>query len=170
MKVIKNIHLTRWFFALFSGVIVLYVVAYSVPSMEFVANVILASLIGLTAVDALLVFTKAHPIEVTRKVNSRLNLGDNNKVVLTVKNKTNQPLNFSMIEGYPVEMQDRKTVLKGSLLSEKEKEFEYQYHASERGKFEFGDVFIIIRSIFFMASRGITIPLKEEVHVYPSVL
>ncbi|MFT6501938.1 MAG: hypothetical protein ACJASQ_002063 [Crocinitomicaceae bacterium] len=138
--------------------------------MEFIANVILASLIGLTAIDALLVFTSANPIVVTRDVNARLNLGDDNKVVLTVRNTTPQPINFSLIEGYPVEMQDRKTVLKGTLLPEKEKVFEYQYHASERGKFEFGDVFIIIRSMFFMASRGVTIPLKQDVHVYPSVL
>lgn len=138
--------------------------------MEFVANVVLASLIGLTAIDALLVFTSANPIEVTRNVNSRLNLGDDNKVVLTVKNTTPQPINFSLIEGYPVEMQDRKTVLKGTLLPEKEKVFEYQYHASQRGKFEFGDVFIVMRSMFFMASRGVTIPLKQDVHVYPSVL
>jgi uncharacterized protein (DUF58 family) len=170
LKVIKNIHLTRWFFALFSGVIILYIVAYSVPSLEFIANVVLASLIGLTAIDALLVFTSANPIVVTRDVNARLNLGDDNKVVLTVRNTTPQPINFSLIEGYPVEMQDRKTVLKGTLLPEKEKVFEYQYHASERGKFEFGDVFIIMRSMFFMASRGVTIPLKQDVHVYPSVL
>jgi uncharacterized protein (DUF58 family) len=170
LKVIKNIHLTRWFFALFSGVIILYIVAYSVPSLEFIANVVLASLIGLTAIDALLVFTSANPIVVTRDVNARLNLGDDNKVVLTVRNTTPQPINFSLIEGYPVEMQDRKTVLKGTLLPEKEKVFEYQYYASERGKFEFGDVFIIMRSMFFMASRGVTIPLKQDVHVYPSVL
>lgn len=138
--------------------------------MEFVANVVLASLIGLTAIDAMLVFTSANPIEVTRDVNARLNLGDDNKVVLAVKNMTPQPINFSLIEGYPVEMQDRKTVLIGTLLPEKEKVFEYHYHASERGKFEFGDVFVVIRSMFFMASRGITIPLKQDVHVYPSVL
>jgi uncharacterized protein (DUF58 family) len=170
LKVIKNIHLTRWFFALFSGVIILYIVAYSVPVMEFIANVVLASLIGLTAIDALLVFTSVNPIVVTRDVNARLNLGDDNKVVLTVRNTTPQPINFSLIEGYPVEMQDRKTVLKGTLLPEKEKVFEYQYDASQRGKFEFGDVFVIIRSMFFMASRGVTIPLKQDVHVYPSVL
>ncbi len=138
--------------------------------MEFIANVVLASLIGLTAIDALLVFTSVNPIVVTRDVNARLNLGDDNKVVLTVRNTTPQPINFSLIEGYPVEMQDRKTVLKGTLLPEKEKVFEYQYDASQRGKFEFGDVFIIIRSMFFMASRGVTIPLKQDVHVYPSVL
>ncbi len=138
--------------------------------MEFIANVVLASLICLTAIDALLVFTSVNPIVVTRDVNARLNLGDDNKVILTVRNTTPQPINFSLIEGYPVEMQDRKTVLKGTLLPEKEKVFEYQYDASQRGKFEFGDVFIIIRSMFFMASRGVTIPLKQDVHVYPSVL
>jgi len=148
----------------------MYIVAYSIPSMEFVANVILASLFGLTAIDVLLVFSSSNPIEVKRDVNSRLNLGDDNKVVLTVKNTTSQPINFSLIEGYPVEMQDRSSVLSGTLFPGNDKVFEYQYKPNERGEFYFGDVFIIMRSMFFMASRGITIPLKQEVHVYPSVL
>lgn len=170
MKFIKNIYLTRWFFALLSGVVLLYVMAYSMPSLEFVANVCLASLFALTAVDALLVFISETPIEVKRDVQSRLNLGDDNKVVLTVSNTTSQPINFSLIEGYPVEMQDRATTLSGTLLPNKSKEFEYQYKPLGRGEFHFRDVFVMMRSMFFMVSRGITIPLKQDVHVYPSVL
>jgi hypothetical protein len=68
----KNIYLTRWFFAAFVAVILLYVLAFSIPSLEFVANVVLASLIGLTGIDALLVFSSRAPITVERKLNSRV--------------------------------------------------------------------------------------------------
>ncbi len=162
--------MTRWFFAAFVAVILLYVLAFSYPELEFLANVVLASLIGLTCIDALLVFSSREPIDITRKLNSRLNLGDENHVVLTIRNKTAQPINFSMIEGFPVEMQERATVFKGIISSDGSKDFPYIFIPKRRGEFEFGDVFVIIRSMFFLASRRIDYPLKEIVHVYPSVL
>lgn len=138
--------------------------------MGFVANVVLASLFGLTLIDILLVFSAKDPLSVSRKVNDRLNLGDDNPIVLTISNDTNQVINFSMIEGYPVEMQIRSIVLRGILLPDTSKSFDYVFTPKNRGTFTFGDVFIIMRSIFFMASRRIDIPLKEEIDVYPSVL
>lgn len=162
--------MTRWFFAAFVAVIFLYVLAFSIPSMEFVANVVLASLFGLTIIDILLIFSNSQPIQVQRKVNNRLNLGDENKVTVTIYNKTSQPINFTLIEGFPVEMQVRATVFKGIIGSDGKKEFQYQFVPKRRGEFFFGDVFVIIRSMFFLASRRVDIPLKETVHVYPSVL
>ncbi len=162
--------MTKWFFAAFVAVILLYVLAFSIPSLEFIANVVLASLVGLTCVDALIVFSSKEPIAIERKLNNRLNLGDENHVVLTIKNATAQPINFSMIEGFPVEMQVRSTVFKGIVGSDSSKDFRYNFVPKRRGEFEFGDVFVIIRSMFFLASRRIDYPLKETVHVYPSVL
>lgn len=162
--------MTKWFFAAFVAVILLYVLAFSFPELEFTANVILASLVGLTCIDALLVFSSKEPIVIERKLNVRLNLGDENHVVLTIKNTTAQPINFSMIEGFPVEMQVRATVFKGIVASDSSKEFRYNFVPKRRGEFEFGDVFVIIRSMFFLASRRIDYPLREIVHVYPSVL
>lgn len=155
---------------LFVAVIVLYIIAYSYPSAEFVANVILASLIGLTGLDALLVFSGKDPIKVEREVNERLNLGDENHVRLFVENNNVQPINFSLIEGYPKEMQDRSTTYRGVLLPNGVKEFEYKFTPKSRGVYEFGDVFVLIRSMFHLCSRRIDIPLSQEIHVYPSVL
>ena len=162
--------MTRWFFTVFTVVIILYVTAYTTPKMGFVANVVLASLFGLTLIDILLVFSAKDPLSVSRKVNDRLNLGDDNAIVLSIANDTNQVINFSMIEGYPVEMQIRSIVLKGTLLPDTSKSFNYVFTPKSRGTFKFGDVFIIMRSIFFMASRRIDIPLAQQVDVYPSVL
>jgi uncharacterized protein (DUF58 family) len=170
LRVLSNIYLTRWFFAVFAAVVILYVVAYSVPAMAFVANVVLASLFGLTLIDILVVFSGKEPLGVTRKINTRLNLGDDNEIVLTVVNQTPQLINFSLIEGYPVEMQDRSTVLGGTLMPDGQTEFHYTFTPKSRGTFVFGDVFIIMRSIFFMTSRRIDIPLTQNVDVYPSVI
>lgn len=170
MNFLRNIYLTKWFFALFTAVIVLYVMAYTMPFMAFVANVVLASLFGLTFIDILLVFSSKEPLKVEREVANRLNLGDDNPVKLTVTNLTNQPINFRLIEGFPVEMQVRSKVFTGTLLPGNEKEFDYIFSPKSRGSFDFGDVFVIIRSLFFMASRRMDIKLQEKVDVYPSVL
>ncbi len=144
--------------------------AYVIPSMTFIAHVVLASLFGLTMLDILLIFSSKTPLKVERNVQDRLNLGDENHIQLIVTNLSAQPINFSMIEGYPVEMQDRSSVLKGTLLGNTSKTFTYNFTPKSRGTFNFGDVFIIIRSLFFMASRRIDIPLSQSIDVYPSVL
>lgn len=144
--------------------------AFSFPWMAFVANVVLAALFGITLLDILLVFSNKQPLEVKREVNERLNLGDKNPVRLEVTNNTVQPISFQLVEGYPVEMQDRTTRYSGVILPGDTKEYHYEYRPESRGEFEFGDVFVMIRSIFFMASRSMTIPMKQTIHVYPSVL
>ena len=144
--------------------------AYAIPPVTFIAHVALASLLGLALLDCLLVFSNKKPLKVEREVQDRLNLGDENCVELTITNLGSQPINFSMIEGYPVEMQDRSTVLRGTLRGDSSKTFIYGFTPKSRGTFEFGDVFIIMRSIFFMASRRIDIPLSQSIDVYPSVL
>lgn len=170
MGQLKNIYLSRWFFLLLADVIISYVMAYSIPWMYFVANVTLAALVVLTLLDILLVFSQKEPIQVVRKVVPRLNLGDENPVHLTVSNLGLQPIHFTLIEGYPVEMQERSKSYQGVVLGRNSREFEYVFVPKRRGEFEFGDIFVIMRSVFNLASRKIEIPLKQTVHVYPSVL
>ena len=144
--------------------------AFSMPWLEFIANILLGSLFGLTLIDIFLVFSSKNPLVVERTVNNRLNLGDENEVRLKVKNSTSQPIHFSLVEGYPVEMQERSATYSGILLGNVEKEFTYQFTPKKRGDYHFGSVFILIRSVFFLSSRRIIVDLKETVHVYPSVL
>lgn len=144
--------------------------AYSFPFLAFVANVTLAALFGITLLDILLVFASSQPLTVRREVGERLNLGDENPVKLYVENTTAQPISYRLIEGYPVEMQDRSSEYSGILMPGASKLYEYSFKPGSRGEFEFGDVFIMIRSVFFMASRSMVVPLKQTIHVYPSVL
>ncbi len=140
------------------------------PFFAFVANVVLASLFVMTLVDIVLVFGSKKPLRVERIMNKRFNLGEDNKVVLRVTNDSNQLIHFNLIEGYPVEMQDRSTVLRGSIFSGSTKDFEYHFCPKSRGEFQFGNVFVIIRSMFFLASRKDLIDCEQTVDVYPSVL
>lgn len=150
--------------------IILYVTAYAFPFLSNVANVVLASLAGLTLLDVLLVFSSKNPITVRRKIQPRLNLGEENSVTLEVENNTQQPISFTLIEGYPVEMQERSKRYVATLMPGYGKTFTYTFTPKERGEFIFGNVYIRIRSVFFLISRKIELPLEQTVRVYPSVL
>ena len=170
MKVLANIYLTRWFFIVFTVSLALYVASYSLPFLEFVADVLLATLFGLTCIDAVLVFASRKPLEISRKWNERFNLGESNKVVIIVSSTANQPINFKLYEGFPLEMQERTRFFSGLVLPGGIKTFEYSFQPKRRGVFEFGDIEVQIRSVFFLVSRRISYDRKGEFHVYPSVL
>lgn len=167
---LANIYLTRWFFVVFVLAIGMYVAAFSIPNLEFIADVTLASLFGLTAIDTLLVFSNREPIHVQRTWQERFNLGETNKIKLKVENLSNQPFHFILYEGFPIEMQERSRSFGGMLAAGGERTFDYTFTPKSRGEFSFGDITVRIRSVFFLVSRRVEISASGKFHVYPSVL
>lgn len=170
VTVFKHLYLTRWFFVVLTSIILVYVLAYVFPVLVFWGNVLFASLMGLTLLDILLLFSVKHPIEGIRHVQKRLNLGDANRVEFILVSRNQQPLHFTLIEGYPVEMQERSAFFSGILPASGKKSFVYSFTPKSRGIHLFGEVFVFLRSMFFLASRRIVLPMHEEVHVFPSVM
>ncbi len=148
----------------------MYVAAFSIPNLEFVADVTLASLFGVTAIDTLLVFSNREPLHVQRTWQERFNLGETNKIKLKVENLSNQPFHFILYEGFPIEMQERSRSFGGMLAAGGERTFDYTFTPKSRGEFSFGDISVRIRSVFFLVSRRVEISASGKFHVYPSVL
>lgn len=170
MKFFSSIYFTRFFFLLFTGVILVFAISFALPALYFVGQVGILVLIGMTILDTLLTFIGKEPLQFERRVQSRLNLGDKNEVKLLVTNRLNQPVSFDLHEGFPVEMQERSKKFKGFLKPNGQKSFEYEFIPKERGEYSFGNAFFIISSVFNLVSRKIVIDSEQSVSVYPSVL
>jgi len=170
MRVLSAIFLTRFFFLLFAGIILLFAASFAVESLFVVGEISLLGLFGLTFLDTLLTFTSKEPLVVKRKVQNRLNLGDSNEVELNVTNQSVQPIKFHLHEGFPVEMQERSKIYKAFLKPKEKRVFTYEFTPKERGEYTFRNVFLLVSSVFNLISRKITIELEECVKVYPSVL
>lgn len=155
---------------LFGAIVVLYAASFAVQSLEFIANISLIVLGGLTLLDWLLVFSVSKPLTYQRDLQQRMNLGDENHVKLTISNNSWQPVRFQLFEGFPIEKQDRVTRYRGFLLMNQSKDIHYTFTPTTRGKFEFQNAFFIIASTFGLVSRRFEIESKEEVEVFPSVL
>lgn len=170
MTFFKNIYLSRFFFILFFGVVLVFVLAASYSWLLIVAQSLLLLLFGLTLLDVLITFSSKMPITFKREVNERLNLGDANAVKLILTNTSNQPIGFRLYEGFPVEMQERSKAYIGLVLPQKTTTFEYTFTPKTRGEFEFRDVFLLMSSVFNLISRRIELKATQKIHVYPSVL
>lgn len=170
MTFFKHIYLSRFFFILFFGVVLVFVLAASYSWLLIVAQSLLLLLFGLTLLDVLITFSSKMPITFKREVNERLNLGDANAVKLILTNTSNQPIGFRLYEGFPVEMQERSKAYIGLVLPQKITTFEYTFTPKTRGEFEFRDVFLLMSSVFNLISRRIELKATQKIHVYPSVL
>ncbi|MFN5910103.1 MAG: DUF58 domain-containing protein [Bacteroidota bacterium] len=170
MLLFSSTYLTRLFFFLFSGLVVLFAASFAIPTLFSVASVGVIVLVAISVLDWLLIFSGREPLSVERKLSDRMNLGDVNHIKITVKNTQPQPINFTMYEGYPVEMQEREKSFHGFLLPGSDIQFAYDFIPKTRGKYAFGAVFFEIASVFGLVSRRFVVKLDREVAVYPSVL
>lgn len=170
MNLFKNIYLSRVFFGLYFGAVLLFVIATSYSWMLIVAQSVLLILFGLTVLDVLLTFGTKNPIVFKRIVQERLNLGDPNSVIVSIENTTGQPIGYRLYEGYPVIMQERSKAFVGIVGPNGKKEYTYSFVPKERGEYEFRDVFVLMSSVFNLISRRIDIPATQKIQVYPSVL
>lgn len=166
----RNIHITRYFFIVASIGVILIACGHLLPLCGTIGKTFLIVLLGLTVLDILLVSISKNPLTAQRILDKRMNLGDPNKVSLSIINQTIQPLSVLIYEGYPVEMQKRSSAETLVLLPRKKKSFDYVFQPTERGKYFFRNVSVYVRSPLFLIQRKITLPLEQEVHVYPSVL
>lgn len=170
MQILKNTYLSRFFFLLYFGIVLLFVISANYPQLLIISQAILLITLGLTVIDLLLVFSTKKPISVERIVEQRLNLGDKNAVQLVFRNLTNQPIGYRMYEGFPKSMQERSKTFVGTIGPKNTKTYSYDFTPKSRGDYEFGNVFLFISSVFNLVSRRFIIPLKQEVQVFPSVL
>lgn len=165
-----SLHLTRFFFVLLTVVVGIIGMASILPWLMFVGKIMLLVIILVAIADVLLIYLQRQPVSVRRVFQERMNLGDENKVEVTIINQAFQPINASIYEGYPVQMQQRSKAWVTLLLPRKSKQFSYTFTPTERGEYEFGDVVVFMRSPLFLAQRRMVIPLKQKTEVYPSVL
>jgi uncharacterized protein (DUF58 family) len=151
-------------------VIAMYCCATVFPWMFFVSNVALLALFCAVLIDVIITFVNENPVEVSRKVDNLLNLGDSNTVTISITNKSNQPINFALIEGFPLQLQIRQKEFTAFLMPKNTKSFTYEFTPKQRGEFTFGDALIYLSSSLFLIKRKIDYPLTQSVQVFPSIL
>jgi uncharacterized protein (DUF58 family) len=170
MKVLRSIHITRFFFLIAALGIALIGLSFFTSLTEAIGILVLLVLVFLFSLDLLILFMSKKPVVLERKYTHQFNLGDENNVTLLATNTSNLPIQVAIYEGFPIFMQRRKHVWNVLLPPQKPKTFEYSITPTERGVYMFTPQVILMRSPLFLAQRRIIMNTEDDFHVYPSVL
>jgi len=167
---LRNFYLTRFFFLVNAAGIAVMGCGYLWEPLIFIGKMIVFITLGATLIDLILVNSSRNPLTYRRVFMERMYLGDLNEIKVEIINQTLQPLTVGIYEGYPTVMQRRSKVINKILLPRKKEVFEYAFTPKARGKYEFNETVVFVRSPLFLAQRKIRFETEDATHVYPSVL
>jgi uncharacterized protein (DUF58 family) len=105
-----------------------------------------------------------------RKVESKLSLGADNPVQLSLQNPTNRTVAFSLRDEPPDVFEIERLVLEGEVNSREKWQAVYHVHPLRRGDYSFGDIHFRWQGPLGLIIRQAKIEAREEVKVYPNLL
>ncbi len=167
---IKNIYLSSRFFWSFGALVVLFCLSFRFPFLFPVTQTLLVLGGIIFILDVSLLFHRNTAIQCGRKLPKLLSLGDPNKIILELQNRSNLPLKTTIIEELPFQFQKRDFEIQQHLKKREEKIISYQLTPISRGEYEFGYTNLFIETFIGFVQRKIQGAAIETVPVYPSII
>jgi uncharacterized protein (DUF58 family) len=164
----KSLFISRRWYQMGVGIIVLFVVSYGIPVLFTVAQLLLLFLTVVTLLDYVVLFATRQPVEVARMVSDRFSNGDDNVVRLEMRNRYPFPVRLQVIDEVPEQFQMRNFVLKTELKAGAEGVLEYRLRPVQRGEYVFHNINVYIKSPFQLIVRRKVIQAETVVRVLPS--
>lgn len=158
---------------LFYGIIfiaVLFVTGFFIPLFFSLGQVLLFSLLVVTFIDILLIYSLKKGIHIERFLPERLSNGDNNKISISLKSSYKFNIHSIIIEELPFQFQKINFSFKQVLKPNKENKINYNLTPKKRGVYDFGHINIYISSPLRLATRKYILGEEKKLKCYPSFL
>lgn len=149
---------------------VLFVIGFFIPEIFNVSKVLLFILLILTFIDVFIVFSNKDGMSVVRVLPERLSNGDDNKIILQLKNKYNFSTYSSIIEELPFQFQKRDFIFNQNLKPRASKTIHYTLKPTKRGLYNFGHINVYVSSPLQLATKKYVLGNEKEIKCYPSFL
>ena len=170
MKIIKQIYINNISFYILIGLIILSVFGNYFPIL-FSASVILFYLFtAAILVDLLLLFTNKTGIISTRIIPDKLSNGDENIIIIEVKNNYGTNVDIKIIDELPIIFQEREFEINSHLKSGETKLFKYNLTPTTRGEYHFGITNIYAKATLGLFSKRYKLNNNQTAKVYPSFI
>jgi uncharacterized protein (DUF58 family) len=164
----KSLFLSRRWYMLWVGVIVLFILAYWISLLFVIAQLIALFVVVASMLDYLVLFSRKVPVEVRRQLSERFSNGDQNPVKLVVSNQYPFRISYRIIDELPDQFQRRDFHLDGALKPGETIQLSYELRPTQRGEYVFHDINIFIKSPFGLMVRRKILPSEKMVRVLPS--
>lgn len=148
----------------------LFIFAYSSQVLFVIAKIATAIFFALVILDYLVLYTKQQGIIASRILPDRLSNGDENKIIINLKNDYTFKTAIKIIDELPVQFQERNFLLFKKLVSGTEEAIHYSLRPVERGEYIFNDINLFVTTPLNLVVRRYKIAGTQKVKVYPSYL
>ncbi len=165
----KNFYIAPRFYVAAALLVSLFVVAFLLPVLLFWGKMLCLLLVFLLAADAVLLF-RSGSVEGSRETIHRLSNGDDNPVVVQVKNRYPFAVRVTVLDETPVQFQLRDFQLQAQLAPRRATTLRYTLRPVERGEYAFGRLNVYAESPLRLVRRRFRLGGAEVVPTYPSFL
>ncbi len=169
-QLFKQLYLTNFFFYCLMGIIGCFVLSYFFPMLYNASWYMLYVLIIFTLIDIIILFVAKNPIEALRETPEKLSNGDENEIIVRIKNKYTFPIYSRIIDEIPHQFQVRNFNIYRKIAAQTKDDFKYFLRPTERGEYFFGNLNIFASSPLRLVSKRFRFANNQEVPTYPSYI
>jgi uncharacterized protein (DUF58 family) len=170
MKLFKQLYINNFFFYALIGVIVVFCLAFMFPALYNAAWYLLLILMSFLGLDFIILFATKNGIEAQRITPEKLSNGDENPIVVTIKNYYTFAVIAKIIDEIPNQFQIRNFNIIRKIKNASTDDFQYYLRPTERGEYHFGRLNIYISSPLRILSKRYIFSQDEMVPTYPSYI
>ncbi|MDP5045209.1 MAG: DUF58 domain-containing protein, partial [Leeuwenhoekiella sp.] len=133
IKFIESLYLGTRVFYVLTALVLLFLFSYWLHALYPIALIGLWPVLLVVVFDILTLYKKKEGIFATRQLPEKFSNSDLNEVPLTIQNKYNFKVSFSVIDEIPVQFQKRDFLKKGSIPSRDQVSINYGLRPVDRG-------------------------------------
>jgi uncharacterized protein (DUF58 family) len=170
MKILRHLYLTNRFFYVTSALILIMAFSYAVPLLLPIAQTSVILFLVICLIDVVLLFNKKVTLDVHRETPQVLSLGDDNEILLIIRNNSSLRLFVTVIDELPEQFQNRNFRLDLVLNESELVRRPYALRPLTRGEYVFGHVNLFVLSFLRLVKRRIIFENPVSVPVYPSII
>ncbi|HKH61158.1 MAG TPA: DUF58 domain-containing protein [Flavitalea sp.] len=173
MAIIKNfikpLFFSRRFYWTMVGIIILFVLSYSLPVLFPISQLVLLVFALLVLLDYVILFSGAG-LNMHRILPDTFSNGDENNVEIVIKNRYPFKVRINVIDELPEQFQKRNFLQPATIGGVAELKVLYYLRPVERGEYHFHDINAFVRSPVGFVVRRIRTETQQMVKVLPSYL
>jgi uncharacterized protein (DUF58 family) len=166
----KQLYITNFFFYLLIGIIVLFCCAFIFPALYSATWYLVFILAVFFVLDILILFSSKNGIEAERTTPEKLSNGDENPIVISLKNFYTFSIEVKVIDEIPFQFQVRNFEIKRKIKNASKDEFQYSLRPTERGEYFFGNLNVYVSSPLRLISKRYKFNKDQMVPTYPSYI
>ena len=157
------------YYAIF-GAAVLFMLGYIVPELFTAAIVVLIFTAIAVLVDFYLLYRHTRGVEAHRITGDRLSNGDENKIVLRIRNNYDFKIQCIIIDELPYQLHERNWYRQLQIMADSEVALDYFVTPQERGEYLFGNINVYVQGPLSLIKRRYIFKEEKVVKVYPSYI